>query len=215
VVPHPDPIYRIEGEAGRRADGIYDKMGPVGAHEVVVETPDHNKRLSQLSDEEIERVIWVWASRVADLKKDVRLKHVSVYKNQGVLAGEEWPHAHSEVTGTIFVPRRIKYELRASREWYREKERCVFCDIVRQEEKLGKRIVDVQGDYYALCPYAARVPYEIWLLHRRAYGAKHEKQKGRTCRVLEDFARRLPLAHRNPADRGKQEQIVQHQGNLF
>ncbi|HYK40300.1 MAG TPA: hypothetical protein VEU98_09745 [Candidatus Eremiobacteraceae bacterium] len=220
VVPHPDPLYRIEGEAGRRAEGIYDKMGPVGAHEVVVETPDHNKRLSQLSDEEIERVIWVWASRVADLKKDVRLKHVSVYKNQGVLAGEEWPHAHSEVTGTIFVPRRIKYELRASREWYREKERCVFCDIVRQEEKNGKRIVDVQGDYYALCPYAARVPYEIWLLHRR-HNHQFEQPRpgsnrrqlaallGRVLRRLDKFALAYHLVvHTAPNTRSKKGELA-------
>ena len=58
-------------------------------------TPDHNKRLSQLGDDEIDRVLTVWATRVADLKKDVRLKYVSVFKNQGELAGEEWPHAHS------------------------------------------------------------------------------------------------------------------------
>ena len=70
-----------------------------------------------------------------DLKKDFRLKYVSVFKNQGELAGEEWAHAHSEITGTIFVPRRIKYELRASREWFKEKERCVFCDILAQEER--------------------------------------------------------------------------------
>jgi UDPglucose--hexose-1-phosphate uridylyltransferase len=167
VIPHPDPLYRIEGEVGRKAEGIYDKMGPVGAHEIVVETPDHNKKLSQLSDAEIDRVLWVWAARIGDLKKDLRLKYVSVFKNQGELSGEEWPHAHSEVTGTVFVPRRIKYELRSAREWFASKERCVYCDIVRQEEKKGRRIVDVQGDYYALCPYAARVPYETWLLHRR------------------------------------------------
>jgi UDPglucose--hexose-1-phosphate uridylyltransferase len=167
VIPHPDPLYRIEGELGRQAEGIYDKMGPIGAHEIVVETPDHHKRLSQLSDEEIERVLWVWATRIADLKKDLRMKYVSVFKNQGELSGEEWHHAHSEVTGTTFVPRRIKYELRSASEWFAGKERCVYCDIVRQEEKKGVRIVDVQGDYYALCPYAARVPYEIWLLHRR------------------------------------------------
>jgi len=220
VVPHPDPLYRIEGEAGRRADGIYDKMGPVGAHEVVVETPDHNKRRSQLADEEIERVIWVWATRVADLKKDLRLKHVTVYKNQGVLSGEEWPHAHSEVTGTIFVPRRIKYELRASREWYREKERCVFCDIVRQEEKLGKRIVDVQGDYYALCPYAARVPYEIWVLHRR-HNHLFETPKpggnrrqlaallGRVLRRLDKFAPAYHLVvHTAPNTRNKKGELA-------
>jgi len=76
-------------------------------------------------------------------------------------------HAHSQLTATIFVPRRIKYELSSAHEWFKDKERCIFCDTVRQEEKQGKRIVDVQGDYYALCPYASRVPYEIWLMHRR------------------------------------------------
>ena len=48
----------------------------------------------------------------------------------------------SQVTATMFVPRRILYELRSARMWYAEKERCVFCDIVRQEEKQGQRIVD-------------------------------------------------------------------------
>ena len=167
VVPHPEPLYRIEMEPGRVAEGMYDKMAPLGAHEVVVETPNHDKRLSQLSDEEIERVLGVWAARIGDLKKDARFKYVSVFKNQGVLAGEEWSHAHSEVTATIFVPRRVKYELHASHDWYMDKERCIFCDVVRQEEKQGKRIVDVQGDYYALCPYASRVPYELWLMHRK------------------------------------------------
>jgi UDPglucose--hexose-1-phosphate uridylyltransferase len=184
VVPHPEPLYRIEGEVGRLAEGMYDKMGPVGAHEVVVETPSHDKRLSQLSDEEIDRVLWVWASRISDLKKDARFKYVSVYKNQGSLAGEEWTHAHSEVTATIFVPRRIKYELHSASDWFKERERCVYCDIVRQEEKQGKRIVDVQGDYYALCPYAARVPYEVWLLHRRHNHLFEQPRPGSNRRQL-------------------------------
>ncbi len=167
VVPHPEPLYRVEGEPGRLAEGIYDKMGATGAHEVIIETPHHDKRLSQLSDEEIERVMWAWGSRISDLKKDARFKYVAVFKNQGALAGDDWSHAHSQITATIFVPRRIKYELGAASEWFRERERCIFCDVVRQEERQGKRIVDVQGDYYALCPYSSRVPYEIWLLHRR------------------------------------------------
>lgn len=167
VLPHPDPLYRIEGEPGRLAEGMYDKMGALGAHEVVVETPQHDKKMSQFNDEEIERVLWVWAARIADLKKDARFKYVAVFKNQGALAGTEWSHAHSEIAGTIFVPRRIKYELSSASEWYHERERCIFCDVVRQDEKQGKRIVDVQGEYYALCPYSSRVPYEMWLVHRR------------------------------------------------
>src|SRR6266566_1475913 len=184
VLPHPEPLYHVEAEPARLAEGMYDKMGALGAHEVVVETPLHDKRMSQFSDEEIERVLWVWASRIADLKKDSRFKYISLFKNQGVMAGEEWPHAHSQVTATIFVPRRIKYELSSAHEWFKDKERCIFCDMVRQEEKLGKRIVDVQGDYYALCPYASRVPYEIWLLHRRHNHLFEQPRPGSNRRQL-------------------------------
>jgi UDPglucose--hexose-1-phosphate uridylyltransferase len=220
VLPHPRPIYRIEGEPGRLPDGIYDKMGALGAHEVVVETPNHDRRLSQFSDEEIERVLWVWASRTADLKKDARFKYVSVFKNQGPQAGEEWPHAHSEIAATMFVPRRLKYELAAAHEWYREKERCIFCDTVRQEERQGKRIVDVQGDYYALCPYASRVPYEVWLVHRRhnhlfeqPRPGSNRKQLaallGRVLRRLEKIAPAYHLVvHTAPNTRSKKGELA-------
>lgn len=220
VIPHLDPLYRIEGELGRLAEGIYDKMGPVGAHEVIIETPEHARRLSQLSDEQIERVLWAYAARIADLKRDPRFKYVAVFKNYGALAGEEWTHAHSQVTATVFVPRRIKYELRASREWFRQKERCVFCDIVRQEERQGKRIVDVQGDYYALCPYAARVPFEVWLI-RRKHNHLFEQPKatsnrrhlaallGRVLRRLEKIAPAYHLVvHTAPNTRSKKGELA-------
>jgi len=184
VLPHPEPLYRVENDPGRAAEGIYDKMGPLGAHEVVVETPQHDKRFSSFSDEELDHVLGVWGSRIADLKKDARFKYVTVFKNQGPQAGQEWTHAHSQVTATIFVPRRIKYELASAHEWYKDKERCVFCDIVRQEEKQGKRIVDVQGDYYALCPYASRVPFEIWILHRRHNHLFEQPRPGANRRQL-------------------------------
>jgi UDPglucose--hexose-1-phosphate uridylyltransferase len=184
VIPHPDPLYRIEDEPSRLAEGMYDKMGALGAHEVVIETPHHDKRMSQFSDEEIERVLNAWASRIADLKKDARFKYVTVFKNQGGAAGDEWSHAHSQVTATIFVPRRIKYELNSASEWFRERERCIFCDVVRQDEKNGKRIVDVQGDYYALCPYASRVPYEMWLLHRKHNHLFEQPRPGSNRRQL-------------------------------
>jgi UDPglucose--hexose-1-phosphate uridylyltransferase len=140
--------------------------------------------MSQFSDEEIERVLSAWATRIADLKKDQRFKYVTVFKNQGALAGDEWSHAHSQITATIFVPRRIKYELSSASEWFRERERCIFCDVVRQDEKNGKRIVDVQGDYYALCPYASRVPYEMWLLHRKHNHLFEQPRPGSNRRQL-------------------------------
>lgn len=166
VYPHLRPFYRIEGDPGRTAEGIYDRMAAIGAHEIVVETPDHNRTLAQMGDDEIERVLAAYAARITDLKRDARFKYVTVFKNQGPHSGEEWPHSHSQITATTFVPRRILYELRAAREWYRERERCVFCDILRQEIRQQKRVVDNVGDYYAYCPYASRVPYEVWLMPR-------------------------------------------------
>ena len=166
VYPHFRPLYRIEGEPGRTAEGIYDRMSPVGAHEIIVESPDHAQSLAKMGDDQIERVLGAYAMRIADLKHDPRFKYVTVFKNEGPQAGEEWPHPHSQVTATTFVPRRISYELRSGREWYRERERCVFCDILRQEARQKKRIVDNVGDYYAFCPYASRVPFEVWLMPR-------------------------------------------------
>ena len=167
VLPHLKPLYRIEGDPGRSAEGIYDRMNPVGAHEVIVETPDHAAPLASLPDDHIARVLDAYSSRIADLKGDSRFKYVTAFKNRGALAGEEWTHSHSQITATTFVPRRILYELRAAREWYRDKERCSFCDILRQEEREGKRIVETAGDYVAFCPYASRVPFEVWIMPRR------------------------------------------------
>lgn len=166
VYPHFRPLYHIEGEPGRSAEGMYDRMAAIGAHEIVVETPDHARPFTRMTGDEIERVLEAWATRIADLKRDARFKYVTVFQNRGPQAGEEWPHAHSQITATTFVPRRVSYELRSAREWYRDRERCVFCDILRQEIREAKRVVDNVGDYYAFCPYSSRVPYEIWLIPR-------------------------------------------------
>ncbi len=167
VVPHFHPLYRIEGEAERMPDGMYDRMRPVGAHEIIIESSEHGQLLANMSDPQIELILQAYAMRLLDLKLDPRFKYVTVFRNRGLLAGEDFGHPYSQVTATMFVPRRILYELRSAREWYKEKERCVFCDILRQEEKQGLRIVDTQGDYVAFCPFASRVPFELWLIGRR------------------------------------------------
>ena len=167
VLPHFRTLYRIEGDPGRSAEGIYDRMSGVGAHEILVETPKHTQWVSDESDEQSGLVLEAYAHRITDLKKDARFKYVTVFKNRGPNSGREWEHAHSEVTATTFVPRRVLYELRAARDWFAERDRCVFCDILRQEEKQQKRVVDSQGDFISFCPYASRVPFETWVLPRR------------------------------------------------
>jgi len=166
AVVHPIPLYRIEGEPGRRGDGIYDTMRSVGAHEVLVENPRHDRHLWNASDEEIGHFLRLAAERILDLKRDPRIKYVSLFKDYGKNAGQEFSHPTSQITATMFVPRRVLYELRAGRDYYASKERCVFCDIVQQEERQALRVVEARGDYLAVGPYAPRVPYETWILPR-------------------------------------------------
>ena len=101
-----------------------------------------------------------------DLKNDPRIKYISLFKDFGPNAGQEFSHPTSQLTATMFVPRRVLYELRAGREYFVSKERCVFCDILNQEERQALRVIETRGDYVALCPYAPRVPYETWILPR-------------------------------------------------
>ena len=165
-VVHPHPLYRVEGEPGRRGDGLYDRMHSVGAHEVLIENQDHDRHLWNASDDEIGHFLRLAAERILDLKRDPRIKYVSLYKDYGKNAGQEFAHPTSQLTATMFVPRRVLYELRAGREYFLAKERCVFCDILQQEERQAVRVIETRGDYLALCPYAPRVPYESWIIPR-------------------------------------------------
>ena len=128
--------------------------------------PRHDRHLWNASDAEIEQFLLLAAQRIQDLKRDGRFKYVSIFKNHGASAGQEFEHPTSQLTATTFVPRRVLYELRAGREYFKQKERCVFCDIISQETQQDLRVLEVRGDFIALCPYAPRVPYETWILPR-------------------------------------------------
>lgn len=187
VYPQHDPLFRIEGETARAAEGIYDKMRAVGAHEVVVEFAAHDRRLSRAADAEIGLVLEAYARRLADLKRDDRFKYIAVYKNVGAAAGQHTEHSYSEVVATPFVPRRVLHELRSAREYFQMKERCLYCDMLRQEVKLGERVVEVTENFVVFCPFATRSPYEVWLLPRR----HHHKFEADPRRTSAELARLL------------------------
>src|SRR3990172_5737376 len=162
VFPQHDPLFRIEGETARAAEGIYDKMRAVGAHEVVVELAAHDRRLSRASDQEIALVLEAYARRLADLKRDDRFKYVAVYKNVGAVAGQRVFPSPSEVVATPFVPRRVLHELRSAREYFQMKDRCLFCDMLRQELKQATRVVEATHHFIALFPLPPPPPPRRW-----------------------------------------------------
>jgi UDPglucose--hexose-1-phosphate uridylyltransferase len=164
VVSNKFPALKIEGDLERAGDGVYDKMNGVGAHEVIIESPDHNATLSNLSTAQFEEVLWAYRDRIIDLKKDNRLRYILIFKNHGEAAGASLEHSHSQLIALPIVPKRVAEEIDGSLEYFNYKERCVICDIIRQELMQEVRLVTENEDFVAATPYAPKAPFEVWIL---------------------------------------------------
>ncbi len=167
VVPNKFPALQIDGELEKVGEGIFDKMSGVGAHEVIIESPDHLSSLTNLPRKDMENVLWAYHQRLTELKKDTRLKYVLIFKNEGEAAGASLEHTHSQLIALPIVPKLVKEELTSSRKYYDMKERCIFCDIINQELEDGKRVVCENENYVAIAPYAPRAPFETWILPKK------------------------------------------------
>ncbi len=161
------PVFRIEGSLDRRGEGIFDRMNPVGAHEIVVETPRHGPTLAQLPPEHVAKVIEVYRDRILDLKRDRRFRYVSLFKDQAPANPTLQGHSHSQILATPVLPQLLETEFRWSQFHFLKKDRCLYCDIIRQEMRQEKRVVDRTTDFIALCPFASRSPYELWIMPLR------------------------------------------------
>lgn len=164
VVPNKYPALRVEGGLNREGVGIYDRMNGVGAHEVIIETPDHRQSLSDMDSARREEVLWSYRDRILDLKKDKRFRYILLFKNQGRVAGATVDHPHSQLIALPIVPRDVVAELQGAKEYYNYKERCIYCDIVRQETASKERLVAENGLFICITPFAARFPFETWIL---------------------------------------------------
>jgi UDPglucose--hexose-1-phosphate uridylyltransferase len=154
----------VEGDLKRQGDGMYDRMSGVGAHEVIIETPDHLSTLSDMPEKRVEDLFWAFRERVLDLKKDVRLRYIMLFKNHGEPAGATLAHTHSQLIALPVVPKRVQEELEGARRYFEYKERCVYCDIVREEQDNSSRIVIESDHFLVICPYAPRFPFETWIV---------------------------------------------------
>ncbi len=167
VISNKYPALKIEGELNREGEGMFDRMNGIGAHEVVIETPNHQEDFVDLRIDQIRRVFLSYQSRMLDLKKDIRFKYLMCFKNQGEAAGASLEHAHSQLIATPVLPIRVQSELEGSERYFSYKERCIFCDIIRQEMSWGKRVVCETEEFVAIEPFAPRFPFETWVLPKK------------------------------------------------
>jgi len=200
VIPNKFPALMIEGTPDRRGIGLYDKMRGIGAHEVIVESPDHNLMIPDMPDDQLHTVVEVWAERLRDLIRDRRFKYILLFKNHLPTAGASLAHPHTQIIATPVTPRAVAMKLESAKAHHQVKERCLFCDLIAQEIEDGSRVVYLDDQFVALAPYASRFPFEVFLAPRRhnhsfvetapaelaAFGGALRDTLGRLRRALKD-----------------------------
>ena len=194
VVSNKFPALRIEGELDPAGEGLFDKMNGIGAHEVVIETPDHAASLATLPADAVADVLLAFRDRILDLKKDPRLEYVLVFKNHGEAAGASLEHPHSQLIATPIIQIMVSEELAGSAQYYAMKERCAWCDMLRQERRAQRRLILETDGFVTLAPFAPRFPFEAWILpvhHRAAFEDCPEEELRGLAAALGEFLRRM------------------------
>jgi len=168
VVPNIHPILRVEGKLEKFGVGVYDMVTGTGANEVIIESPNHITNLADLTQEQITLILDTYRFRIEDLHKDKRIRYVLIFKNYGRPAGSSTiSHIHSDLIALPATPNRVKQKLSGSFEYYRYKERCLFCDIIQQEIDMGERLILQTDKFVAFTPYASRFPGEVMVIPKR------------------------------------------------
>ncbi|WP_457575992.1 galactose-1-phosphate uridylyltransferase [Desulfomarina sp.] len=179
VVPNKFPALIIEGDLAKEGVGLYDKMNGIGAHEVIIESPDHEESFSDLPAQRMQFVLRAYRERILDLEKDSRFQYVLVFKNHGKAAGASLEHSHSQLIALPILPRMIVSELDGAKSYFSYKERCLFCDIIRQEMQQDVRVVCRNERFIVITPFAPRTPFEMWVLpkhHQSSYCLQSDEE---------------------------------------
>lgn len=167
VVPNNVPLLKVEELLKRTGQGMYDHISGMGAHEVIIDTPSHSFTLSEYTGDTFFNIFTAAIYRIKDLSNDTRMRYIHVYKNHGYGAGAFMEHPHTQIIGLPIIPQNVKLELFASKNYYVTKERCLFCDIMNQENYENQRIVADNLDFTAFVPYAAHFPFEVQIMPKR------------------------------------------------
>jgi UDPglucose--hexose-1-phosphate uridylyltransferase len=167
VVPNRYPAMRIEGKLEASPAGLYDRVTGIGAHEVIIETPDGEVAMEELPIAAITDIFSVYRERILDLDKDTRFQHIYIFKNVGPSAGASLAHAHSQLVALPLIPPFVEGKLVRAREHFLLKQRSLFSDILHTERADGSRLVAENDSFVLFCPFASRFPFELAIFPKR------------------------------------------------
>lgn len=155
--PDPDDV----------ANNFFKTAPAYGKCEVVLYSPEHHGKLTDLSDEHLKKLADLWTNRFNELSADEKIKYVFIFENRGEVVGVTMPHPHGQIYGYSFIPKKIALEIDSAAEYYTENGKCLFCDMLDNERDFGKRII-FENDYYTVfLPFFTEYPYGVYIMPRR------------------------------------------------
>ncbi|QKF83238.1 galactose-1-phosphate uridylyltransferase [Halarcobacter ebronensis] len=190
VVPNLYNALSIETQPVSKRDGYFEKFNGFGAHEVVIETPNHDKQIWDYDYNDLANYFTIIQERVVNLKRDSRFAFISIFKNQGEEAGASISHSHSQIMALPFLPKKIKEEIEYKKSYYSEHKRALLDDLVYEEQGYGKNIISQNSEFIIYCPYASIFPFEVKIVAKKKLSSLSEFSKSdisALCDITKEF----------------------------
>ncbi len=173
VIPNKYAALSLNSNRKDIKNGLYQRINGLGFHEIIVESPKHNSNFFNMSVKNFKQLISMYKQRYNNLIKKDNINYISIYKNYLSKAGATKQHPHSQIIALEIIPELIKKELRLSSEYYFEKQKCIFCEIIKKEIMCKERVVTEKKDFIVLAPYVSTFNYELMIIPK-----KHDKSFG-------------------------------------
>ncbi len=163
--PNLFPAVEESGQKEVRTDNtFYTFAASYGSHEIVVETPLHERQLWDFDQGEVLQLLKVYLGRVAELSKKDAVRYVAVFKNHGAEGGASLAHSHTQIASVNILPPQIREEAAAVKNY----PNCPHCSILNTEKNSHRRCFE-NNHAVAFAPYASRFNFEIWIFPRRHF----------------------------------------------
>lgn len=194
VILNKFPALTPDSDTSRFTQGIYLAMPGYGQHEVIIESPEHNRDIAQMSIAEVSTLIETYHKRYVDLMKAHENMIAVIFRNRGTQAGASLNHPHSQIIVTGIVPHHVRWREEEAQRYFDECGRCVYCDILAFEMQDRRRVILENQSFLAFVPFAAEVPFEVWIMpkrHQADFSQISNEEKSDLAQALHDILARL------------------------
>jgi len=181
--------------------GTFRSMNAGGAHEVVIEHPQHNLTVADMEAAHIAQVLGLYRDRYVALRQNPAIETIIIFKNHGERAGTSLHHPHSQIVAAPVISSNVRSRLQEASRVHDEEGECLYCRVLRDELADGVRIVEANETFVAFIPYAALSPYHVWIFPRRhasSYDAITDAEIVDLSQILRRTLRRLSAALGDP-----------------